>query len=92
MALITLAENQRPTARALANHGAAIDAGWFHDFNPERFVQLLRTVILDRDLRRSLVRNARQLVDGNGAHRVCEFLRNQEAECMTVSKLQVGAV
>jgi UDP-2,4-diacetamido-2,4,6-trideoxy-beta-L-altropyranose hydrolase len=93
MVLITLAENQHPTAQALSNHGAAIDAGWFHTLDPERLIQTLHALIPDSDFRRSLAQKARPLVDGNGAGRVCQFLlRNQEAQSGTFSKLQVGAV
>ena len=89
MLLLALADNQVPTARALANAGAAIDAGCFVTFDDRRFTSLLRNVIMDRKLRRSLAQRARRLVDGLGAHRVCEFLhhavRTEESP-----KLQVG--
>ena len=93
MVLIALAENQTPTARALANNGAATDAGWFDCLDPESFSNLIRTMILDCDLRCTLAKNARRLVDGRAAHRVCQFLlRDQRAQSGTLSKLQVGAV
>lgn len=91
MVLIGLAENQLPTARALANAGAAIDVGWFHNFEQQRFGLLVRRLISDCELRRSVAENARRLVDGLGAHRVCQFLLGDGAmRSDLVSRLQVG--
>ena len=91
MVLLALADNQVPTARALANARAAIDAGWFATFNEERFTSLLRNVITDRELRRSLAQRARRLVDGLGAHRVCQLLLHNDAAQREASpRLQVG--
>jgi UDP-2,4-diacetamido-2,4,6-trideoxy-beta-L-altropyranose hydrolase len=91
MVLIALAENQVPTAGALANAGAAIDAGWFHDFDQQRFGSLVGRLILDCKLRRSLAKNARRLVDGMGANRVCQaLLSDQAARTRALPNLQVG--
>lgn len=94
MVLITVSENQVLTAEALAQNAAAIDTGWFHRLDPERFAQLLRGLILSQEARRKLGTNARRLVDGYGAHRVCRLLLNsqQQAPSATLSSLQVGAV
>ena len=91
MVLVAQAENQVPTARALANAGAAIDAGCFHNFDQQHFGSLVRTLILDCELRCSLAHNARCLVDGLGAHRVLQFLlSNDAARSERLSRLQVG--
>jgi UDP-2,4-diacetamido-2,4,6-trideoxy-beta-L-altropyranose hydrolase len=79
MVLFALADNQRPTAQALANADAAIDAGWFDDFDRQRFAHLVHRVVQDYELRCSLAGNARQLVDGFGAHRACQALLGVEA-------------
>lgn len=93
MVLITLAENQSPTAQSFSKEGAAIDAGWFHNFDRGRLVETVRHSILECELRRSLAQTARQLVDGNGAHRVCELLlRNEQSQGGIGAKVQVGAV
>jgi UDP-2,4-diacetamido-2,4,6-trideoxy-beta-L-altropyranose hydrolase len=91
MVLLALADNQRPTAQALANAGAAIDAGWFTDFDPQRFANLLRHVIQDYELRCSLAARARRIVDGLGAQRVCQVLLGADAPRSEASPpLQVG--
>lgn len=91
MVLVTLAENQVPTARALANASAAIDAGSFHNFDPQHFGSLVRTLISHCDFRHSLAENARRLVDGLGAHRVGQVLLGDDpTRSDPVSRLQVG--
>jgi len=92
MVLIALAENQRPTAWSLSKQGAAIDAGWFHDFDGEQLIEAVRRLTVNCVLRRSLGQNARRMVDGNGAQRVCELLLHHEELQAKTPKLQVGAV
>jgi UDP-2,4-diacetamido-2,4,6-trideoxy-beta-L-altropyranose hydrolase len=88
MLLVALAENQIPTARSLAARGAAIDGGEFQAFDPHSFIQTLRTLVADYDLRCSLARNARELVDGNGARRVSDLLlRGHETESRSFDNL-----
>ena len=79
MVLLALADNQRLTAQALANAGAAVDAGWFADFDPQRFAHLVHRAVQDYELRCSLGGNGRRLVDGFGAHRVCQILLGDAA-------------
>jgi UDP-2,4-diacetamido-2,4,6-trideoxy-beta-L-altropyranose hydrolase len=90
MILFALADNQRPTARALANSGAAIDAGWFAEFDGQRFADLLRRLVQNYELRCSLAGNACQLVDGLGARRVCEALLSEEVPRRALPQIQVG--
>jgi len=80
MVLLAIAENQVPTAHVLANLRAAIDAGWHADFDDQCFANLLHCVIQDAQLRCSLAQSASRLVDGMGAHRVCQFLLGAVAE------------
>jgi len=92
MLLITVAENQEHTCRALAGHGAAIDLGWFHSLDANRLTKFLQDVIVNCDLRHSLIENARSLVDGNGAQRVMDILLRDSSgqDESAVSKLQVS--
>jgi UDP-2,4-diacetamido-2,4,6-trideoxy-beta-L-altropyranose hydrolase len=70
MFLITTAQNQEPTCRALAEKDAAIDGGWFHALESERLAVALRGIMIDAIRRKSLIESASKLVDGEGASRV----------------------
>ena len=90
MILVTVAQNQRCTAQAMATEGAAIDAGWFDNLNRQALAGLVRSVVLDSSLRHGLGQNARKMVDGFGAERVCERLVQSRAVPVSPSSL-VGA-
>jgi UDP-2,4-diacetamido-2,4,6-trideoxy-beta-L-altropyranose hydrolase len=79
MVLVILAENQVPTCQAFVERAAAVDASWQSSFEPSRFTDMARTVIADRQLRQSLAANACELVDANGARRVCQSLLRIQA-------------
>ena len=70
MLLLTLADNQVPSAAAMAGCGAAVDAGtrWTHD----HLAPLLTDVLHDRTRRERLSAAAQRLVDGEGAQRVLD--------------------
>jgi UDP-2,4-diacetamido-2,4,6-trideoxy-beta-L-altropyranose hydrolase len=91
MILIALAENQTPTAKSLAHQSAAINAGWFQDIDLRSFIGMVRALLLDSDVRRLLAKKARQLVDGNGARRVCESMLRSEGSHGATFKVEVGA-
>jgi UDP-2,4-diacetamido-2,4,6-trideoxy-beta-L-altropyranose hydrolase len=74
MFLITMAKNHEAAVEALASAGVAFNAGWFSSLNREGLAGLLRKVVVDRELRAGLVKNAAGLVDGNGANRVVEAM------------------
>ena len=69
MLLVVIADNQRPSATALAAGNMAIVAG---GTRAEELLPLLRTLITDPDARRRLSQAAGQLIDGRGAGRVAE--------------------
>ncbi len=74
--MLILAENQRPSARALADREAAIvlDAA-APDFEPQ-FDRALMKLTTDADLRRALSEASAEICDGLGAPRVAEvFLK-----------------
>ncbi len=69
MLLIVAAENQRPSAVALAAANMAVVAG---GELTEELLPALRTLLKDPDVRRRLSHAAAQLIDGRGAGRVAE--------------------
>ena len=91
MVLISLAENQILAARAMAHAHAAIDGGWFGSFESKRFGQLIQNAAQNYDLRCRLAQNAQRLVDGRGAYRTFQCLRQNAAESSEgLSTLQAG--
>lgn len=71
--VVALAENQRPSARALAEDGAIalVDT---EDASFETGLQTAFTRLLHPDVRRAQIDNPRGRCDGRGAHRVAKTL------------------
>jgi UDP-2,4-diacetamido-2,4,6-trideoxy-beta-L-altropyranose hydrolase len=74
MFLITTAGNHERAVKAFASGNAAFAVGWFHTLSKESLAAWLQTVVSDHALRRRLVTNARNMVDGKGAERVVEAM------------------
>jgi spore coat polysaccharide biosynthesis predicted glycosyltransferase SpsG len=74
MFLITTAGNHERAVKAFASGNAAFAVGWFHTLSKESLAASLQTVVSDHALRRRLVTNARNMVDGKGAERVVEAM------------------
>jgi UDP-2,4-diacetamido-2,4,6-trideoxy-beta-L-altropyranose hydrolase len=68
--LVTLAENQKPGAAALAREGAAIWLGDFPEVSAETLAAALRTLDAAPHLADVIGRRAAALVDGRGTDRV----------------------
>lgn len=69
MSIVTLAENQKPGAAAIAKAGAALVAG-----TVEGAVKNLLMIVSDKTMRRGMSQASRALVDGNGVERVATAL------------------
>ena len=59
--LITTADNQENVCRSLGDLNVAIDAGWFHDLDSQRLAKQIHALIMDNELRRTLIENCRDL-------------------------------
>jgi UDP-2,4-diacetamido-2,4,6-trideoxy-beta-L-altropyranose hydrolase len=75
MFLIAVAKNQEQTVEAYCRNRAAVTAGWSTVVDGCRLAGCLREVIENRKLRSELAERAGSMVDGNGAHRVFEYIR-----------------
>jgi UDP-2,4-diacetamido-2,4,6-trideoxy-beta-L-altropyranose hydrolase len=75
--LIATAANQSPIAGGMARAGAAANLGWHKDLSPTRIAEIAEQWVNDAILRERAARNARELVDGQGSHRVAEALMGQ---------------
>jgi UDP-2,4-diacetamido-2,4,6-trideoxy-beta-L-altropyranose hydrolase len=69
---IELADNQRPVAHALAEHGIAVRAGWHADLDAEALAAAIDGLTAER--RAEMARRGRATIDGQGAVRVLEAM------------------
>ena len=80
MALVSLADNQRPVASALAASEAALDLGFhpgpYADGAETALAVAVRAFLNDPPRARTFAQNARRIVDGRGALRVAALLSN----------------
>lgn len=72
--VIVLAENQQDIAGQLDRLGCCHNLGWHDDVTAEQICTALRELISDQTGRQAMAAANRQLVDGQGASRVCEVL------------------
>jgi UDP-2,4-diacetamido-2,4,6-trideoxy-beta-L-altropyranose hydrolase len=72
--VITVAENQRGIAPALANAGAAIDLGWADPLNTASILDPLQALIASASERARLSKNGRTLVDSLGSQRIVQAM------------------
>lgn len=75
--ILVLADNQLPVARALDENGAAMNIDRWDSESEERFLSAVGNLIYNRARRREMGRIGRSIVDGQGARRVAECLREQ---------------
>lgn len=68
--LVSVADNQRPNASAMAAHGAALDLGDVATLDGEALVEALFALAHETERRRLMAERGRALVDGQGARRV----------------------
>ena len=73
--VLSLAQNQVPLAQAAAEHGAAINMGDAADLDPEDLTKACERLIEDQTARQAQADAGRALVDGQGALRVAQALK-----------------
>jgi UDP-2,4-diacetamido-2,4,6-trideoxy-beta-L-altropyranose hydrolase len=74
--VIALAENQCGIASGLAEHGCAVSLGWHAEVTAQYVATAIRNLVFDQERRREMSERGSCLVDGAGAKRVVEILRN----------------
>jgi UDP-2,4-diacetamido-2,4,6-trideoxy-beta-L-altropyranose hydrolase len=72
---LVIADNQEPIARCLVERKAARTLGRIEDLRPEGVASALAQLLDDRQERTTLSRAGRRLIDGRGAMRVVELMR-----------------
>jgi len=70
--IIFFADNQRPIAEKLHADNVALSVGWGSKLTIEDITQSLEKLIRTAPLRKIFSINSRNLVDGDGAQRVCQ--------------------
>ena len=73
--VLSIAPNQRPLAQASADAGVAHDLGRVEDLLPKPLQQALQNLIDDPSARQDQALKGRALVDGQGAVRVAQALK-----------------
>ncbi|MGH9644603.1 MAG: UDP-2,4-diacetamido-2,4,6-trideoxy-beta-L-altropyranose hydrolase [Terriglobales bacterium] len=84
--LFVIAQNQCGVARHLSQSSAALHAGRASEFDSQRFVEQLRTLIDAPQMRQNISNRARDLVDGLGADRVRAALRDRDLKIRPLSQ------
>lgn len=77
MLQIVLADNQRPIAEALSSRRIAVLAGSREEVSPQGLADQIASLLTDRDRRATIAARGRRLVDGGGAFRVVEAIRER---------------
>jgi UDP-2,4-diacetamido-2,4,6-trideoxy-beta-L-altropyranose hydrolase len=72
--LIPATKSQSELTEGLAEMGAAINMGFFKDFDERKFLNLCAELITSRDKYLSLSRNGSMLIDGLGVQRIVAFI------------------
>ena len=78
-AVLVLADNQRGIAAGLAEYGTAINLGEAAEATDAQIADALCSLLGDRGLRARMSRKGKGLIDGRGAERVAEHLRQWPA-------------
>ena len=72
--LVSLADNQRPIARAMTTAGAGRDLGWHAELTSSTLRDAIREMVGQPEVRERMARAGRRAVDGCGAVRVATYL------------------
>jgi UDP-2,4-diacetamido-2,4,6-trideoxy-beta-L-altropyranose hydrolase len=72
--LIILSDDQRPIAQQLGEMGVAMNLGWHKDLTSAQLGRSLANLLTCKEIRATMGRRGRELVDGEGEARVVEAL------------------
>jgi UDP-2,4-diacetamido-2,4,6-trideoxy-beta-L-altropyranose hydrolase len=70
--IMYFADNQRPIAEKLHESGAALSMGWSYQLTIESITQNIENILFSQERRKGCSTKSQHLVDGSGAHRVCQ--------------------
>lgn len=76
MLLVILAENQKRNVEKLSSAGVAVNLGWHDDWEITVAKIQLEEILNDAPRRETMSRTGQAMVDGQGAHRLVEFMRD----------------
>ena len=76
---LVIAENQRAIARRLADDGVVVNLGWHADLAPADIAVVVGPLLAQEHRRAEMSRRGRALVDGQGAARVVQAMRQLRA-------------
>jgi len=90
--VLVWAENQCMVASGLETAGISINLGWYANVTPEDIALRLLELVNSPKIRGEIAKRGRNLVDGNGASRVIQWIQAralnlraaQEADCLMI--------
>ena len=85
--LLDVADNQTSVAAELHRRGCALHIG-DRSISPEKLAEGLKSLCGSQELRQSLARRSRELVDGNGARRVVSMVRGGESVRLRPARME----
>jgi len=68
--LVSLADNQKPVAKALQDRGVAVSLGASSDFEVIKFLSFFSSLLFSAEERTSMSQKSAELIDGKGVDRV----------------------
>jgi len=75
MVVTVVADNQERVASSLAGHGAAINLGWFHGWQPKETAKIVNHLLDNSTERQAMGQRGHRLVDGQGCERLLRAMR-----------------
>ena len=74
--VIILSDNQEQIAKGVGEARAALNCGWFDDLSENLLSNYIKQIIEDSSTRKKYVEKGMELLDGFGAERVIDTMRN----------------
>jgi len=78
MLVTVLADNQERVAAYLEAHGAAINLGWFDEWQVKQVADVIEALLTDQEQRGRMAGNGQCVVDGMGCGRVVEMMLSRQ--------------
>jgi UDP-2,4-diacetamido-2,4,6-trideoxy-beta-L-altropyranose hydrolase len=72
--VVILADNQERIAGILAARGVAVNLGWWNEWSNARFQSAFSSLASCRESRINMIKQGQEMVDGQGAIKVCRTL------------------
>jgi UDP-2,4-diacetamido-2,4,6-trideoxy-beta-L-altropyranose hydrolase len=79
--VLILADNQQDTAEKLGKLNVVFNLGWHQNISEVEIAQAIKKLLLAKQIRIEITKNAKNLIDGYGVSRILSILNGQKYEC-----------